>query len=90
MDLSDSAGLFRTCLPVPVSPVAVLVVSVHVPVLVRQGHVLQAVVLRCHLRVGRVGQAVGRVRGEAVGRRVGRESRAGAETLTRADGARSL
>lgn len=79
-----------TCLPVPVSAVAVLIVPVHVSVLVRQGHVFQAVVLGSHLRVGRVGQAVGGVRGEAVGRRVSGESRAGAEALTRADGARSL
>lgn len=74
----------------PVPAVAVLVVSVHVSVLVCQSHVFQAVVLRSHLRVGRVGQAVGGVRGEAVGRRVSGKSRAGAEALTRTDGARSL
>lgn len=74
----------------PVSPVAVLVMSVHVSVLVRQSHVLQAVVLRSHLRVGRVVQAVGGVCGEAVGWRVGGKSCAGAETLTGADGAGSL
>lgn len=74
----------------PVSAIAVFIMSVHVSVLVRQSHVFQAVVLRSHLRVWRVGQAVGRVRREAVGRRVGGKSRAGAETLTWADGARSL
>lgn len=35
-----------------------------------------------------MGQAVGRVCGEAVGRRVSRKARAGAEALTGADGAR--
>lgn len=74
----------------PVSAVAVFIMSVHVSVLVRQSHVFQAVVLRSHLRVGRVGQAVGRVRGEAVGGRVSGKSGAGAETLTGADGAGSL
>lgn len=74
----------------PVSAVAVFIMSVHVSVLVRHCHVFQAIVLRSHLRVGGVGEAVGRVRGEAVGRRVSGESCAGAEALTGADGARSL
>lgn len=46
--------------------------------------------LRSHLWVGGVGQAVGGVRGEAVGGRVSRKTCAGAEALTWADGARSL
>lgn len=37
-----------------------------------------------------MGQAVGRVCGEAVGWRVSREARAGTEALTGADGARPL
>lgn len=37
-----------------------------------------------------MGQAIGRVCGEAVGRRVSRETRAGAEALTGADGAGPL
>lgn len=61
--------------------------SVSVSVLVRQRHVLQAVVLRAHLRVLWVGQAIGRVRRQPVGRRVSREARAGTEALAGADGA---
>lgn len=46
--------------------------------------------LGSHLWVGWVGQAVGRVRGEAIRRRVSRKARAGAEALAGADGAGPL
>lgn len=78
-----------TCLPVPVPSLAVLCcVAVGVAVVVGQGHVLQPVVLGGR-GVG-VRQAVGGVRGQAVGGRVGWQASAGAEALAGADGAGPL
>lgn len=60
--------------------------SVSISVVVRQGHVLQSVMLRSR-RIG-MRQAVGWVRGQAIGWRVGRQAAAGTEALTGAHRAR--
>lgn len=77
-----------TCLTVAFARVSVLAVSVGVSVVVSHGHVLQAVLLWA--RGARVGQAIGRVSGQAVWRSVCCDAAARTEALTWADCTRPL
>lgn len=79
--MSDSLCL--TCLTVAFPRVPVLSVSVGVSVVVGHGHVLQAVLLWAGGI--RVGQAIGWVSGQAIGRSMGCNAATWAEALTRAD-----
>lgn len=72
-----------TCLTVAFARVPVLAVSVGVSVVVGHGHVLQAVLLWA--RGTRVGQAIGRVSGQAVWRSVCCDAAAWTEALIWAD-----